>query len=139
MPAIGSLGAEDRHGTSRDLQEEIEFLRRRCWIRDDDIRAIHCPGEELIDDILVELFVILLAIAIAMAVEVLRDKQFGLLRCGSRRLDLLVDGEKRTCGGEGEGATVGLCGMFWRIERQIEDGEGEHYFGEIAMSLGKVR
>ena len=138
-PAVRRLAAQHRQRALRDLQQQRELLRRRRGIRHHDIRAIDHAREKFPGHVFVELLIALLAIPVAVPVEILRHQQLRVFLRHRRRFDLLVESDERPRRRERELPAIRLRHMLRRLKRQIEHRQRQHHFGKIPRRFREVR
>ena len=89
-------------------------------------------NQELVGDELVAALAVLLAEAVALAVEVLADEDGGLAGWPLDRPDFLLEGNDRTGRREGHLALLEDHVVLGGLERQVEHGQSEDHLREVA-------
>ena len=89
-------------------------------------------NQELVGDELVDALAVLLAEAVALAVEVLADEDGGLAGWPLDRPDFLLEGNDRTGRREGHLALLEDHVVLGGLERQVKHGQGEDHLREVA-------
>ena len=118
-----------RHRPARNLQKEVELLRRRGRVREDDLAAVDRMDDELFGNIFVETLVVLVAVTVAEAEEVLADEDGrGLGELG--RLDFLVEGDHWPGRADREARVFIVELVLRRLGRDVHERHREHHFGE---------
>jgi hypothetical protein len=74
VDAPRGLGVQDGDRARGDLQQHVQFLRRRGGVGDHDLAAVDDAGQEFLGDELVQPLVVLEPVAVAVPEEVLADQ-----------------------------------------------------------------
>ena len=135
--AAGVKAAAHGQRADGDLQQHLQLLALTAGVRQDHLRAIDDVGQEFLGDVLVELFVVLMAVAVIGAEEMLRDQHAArIIRLG-RFADFAVEDDQRRTGPQAVFQAVQLFLVLAGFERQVEHGQGEHHLREVPCGLGK--
>ena len=132
------LPAGDRNRALGYLQQHAELLTRRGRIRQNDLATVNRMDEELVGDELVDLLVVDVNIAVAVAEEVLADQNRCRLGDRSGLLDLLMEDDHRAAGLQHHLGALELDVMFFGFGGHVQQGQGEHHLGEVPRCLGQM-
>ena len=126
------LAVADRDGADRKLQQHGQSLAGGGRVGDDHLASVDGVNQELVGDELVDALAVLLAEAVALAVEVLADEDGGLAGWPLDRPDFLLEGNDRTGRREGHLALLEDHVVLGGLERQVEHGQSEDHLREVA-------
>ncbi len=139
VQGICEFAVEHRDCADRHLQQDIQLLRRRRWVGHDHLASIDGLHQKLIGDVLVELLVVDIAVAITVAEKILTHQNWHLAVDNLGPSNLFMKGDHCMLGHQAHPLLFDLDLMVTRPKWQIEQGERQHHLRKIARGFGKMR